>query len=146
MSAVCDNCGQTVARYSQWPKEQPDGKYKFITSCYVCEHPQHAMASGAVRVFSELTLDHVTGEDGKPVRVTSLRQLREAEKRYGFRSVVANSDEKNFDNPNAIKRQMPNDAFEAMTANNKWMYPDIAKAQLADPQLQAELRRERGER
>ncbi len=143
--AICDTCKQEVSRYTQWPVEQPDGRYCFATSCYACEHPQHSMQTGAVRVFSDLTLDHVTGEDGRPVRVTSLRQLREAEKRYHFRSVVANSDEKNFDRPDAIAPKRSKDAFEAMTENNKWMYPDVARAMLADPRLQQELRRERGE-
>lgn len=144
MSAVCDKCGKEVSRYSQWPIEQPDGKYRFVTSCYVCEHPRHSAPSCA-NPFGDLVLEHVHDEQGKPVRVTSLRQLREAEKRYGFRSLVANSDEKNFDKPDVIAPKRPRDAFESMSEHNKWLYPDMARTMLADPAIQHELRRERGE-
>jgi hypothetical protein len=34
--------------------------------------------------FENLTLQHIRGEDGKPIKVNSERELRAAEKRYGF--------------------------------------------------------------
>jgi hypothetical protein len=49
--------------------------------------------------FSDLTLDHIHDSAGKPVRVTSLRQLRQAEKDYNFVHRVANYDGANIDIP-----------------------------------------------
>jgi putative FmdB family regulatory protein len=34
--------------------------------------------------FADLTLQHIRGEDGRPIKVNSERELRAAEKRYGF--------------------------------------------------------------
>ena len=43
-------------------------------------------------MYSDLVLEHVHDEHGRQVRVTSSRQLAEAEKRYNFASVVRNMD------------------------------------------------------
>ena len=44
-------------------------------------------------------MDHVHDEYGKPIRVTSLRQLQAAESRYNFASVVGNMDDANVNTP-----------------------------------------------
>ena len=47
----------------------------------------------------DLTLDHVHDEFGQKLHVSSIRELSAAEKRFGFQSVVLNSDAQNFDDP-----------------------------------------------
>ena len=51
----------------------------------------------------ELTLQHVHDSEGRPVRVTSLRELRQAESKFGFEHVASNADRANWDKP----RQSP---------------------------------------
>ena len=119
MSFHCDECG-----------EERDGRYtmKFYgslvrTTCHACDHPVHS--SQAVNMFSDLPLDHVLDESGQPIRVTSRRQLHEAERRYGFKSLVANFDEANFDkSPQAPSNQIAD--------HMKFLYPDTAKSMMAD--------------
>ena len=47
----------------------------------------------------ELTLDHVLDGEGKKVRVTSLRELRQAESKHNFEHVASNNDRGNWDKP-----------------------------------------------
>lgn len=47
----------------------------------------------------ELVLDHVHDGDGRPVRVTSLRELRIAESKFNFEHVASNNDRSNWDKP-----------------------------------------------
>jgi hypothetical protein len=79
-----------------------------------------------------LTLDHVTDEAGRPVEVTSLRQMQEAETRYRFKSLVANEREADFDKPPQTREK---DLFEATTESGGWLYPEIVEAML--PELRA---------
>ena len=119
MSFHCDEC-----------REERDGRYtmcfragKVQTVCHACDHPVHG--SQAVNMFSDLTLAHVLDEQGKPVRVTSRRQLHEVERRYHFRSVVAHENEANFDRaPQAPSNQIAD--------HMKYLYPETAQAMLAD--------------
>ena len=86
MANVCDNCGESVFRS------------RFIGGRYLgmdCGCLREQRIKSAITAFGELTLEHVHTEDGKPLRITSLRQLQEAEKRYNFASVVANFDAEN---------------------------------------------------
>lgn len=84
MANVCDACGESVfkTRFTAG---------KFIGLDCGCLREQHIKS--AVNPFSDLTLEHISDEFGNKVRVTSLRQLQEAEKRYNFASAVANFDE-----------------------------------------------------
>jgi len=47
----------------------------------------------------ELVLDHVRNGDGQKVRVTSLRELRQAESKFNFEHVASNNDRANWDKP-----------------------------------------------
>ena len=93
MSQVCDTCNTVTERYFI---KFRDGRS--FTECKVCNQPRHS-APSCVNPYSDLTLTHVHNERGEPVRVTSKRQLLEAEKRYHFKSVVANMNSENFDKP-----------------------------------------------
>ena len=84
MANNCDKCGQ------------PCHRTRFTGGQYIgidCGCLREQRTQSAVNPFGELELDHVHDEYGKKVRVTSLRQLQEAEKRYNFASVVANFDD-----------------------------------------------------
>lgn len=58
-----------------------------------------------VNVYGDLVLDHVHDESGNKVRITSSRQLAEAEVRFNFSSCVRNMEAKNFDAPPQARRQ-----------------------------------------
>ncbi len=121
MPATCITCGHTTQRYTS----KLTARGEWIYECRVCTHPP--VLSGAVTPFSELQLDHVHDEFGQPVRVTSLRQLREAEKRYHFRSCIANTDEENFDKP-------PKQEQKHLAHHVKWLEPEIGPQIWADIQ------------
>lgn len=74
-----------------------------------------------------MVIEHVRDEEGKPLRVTSRRQLEEAEKKYHFRSLVAHTWEENFDKPPKVAAPT---LQEAMFKSNNWLYPDVAKAMI----------------
>lgn len=132
MPAICSNCGQSTTRYTS---KLLDGKFR--DTCYVCENPRHNLFSGhGANMFSDLTLTHVTDERGQPVRVTSRRQLHEAETRYKFRHHAANYDEANWDKP----PQMPSGSIQD---NVRWLYPELAERMLKDPEIQAEMKADR---
>ena len=59
----------------------------------------NADADNPFRVSGELVLEHIHGDDGKPLRVTSRRQLEEAQKKHHFNHVPSNMDRKNWDTP-----------------------------------------------
>lgn len=135
MAAICDDCGQETQRYVMkfWA-----GRAHY--SCRVCEHPRHS-AIACVNPYADLTLEHVLDEQGKPVRVTSRRQLEQAEKRYNFRSLVAHTNSDNFDKP---PQQRKMDALDEVTAAGRagkkdaqgnpigWLYPSVAERMLKE--------------
>lgn len=126
----CGKCGHDTTSYTM--------KFRANSvqyECHVCEHPPISDARCA-NPFSEIVLDHVTGEDGRPLRVTSSRQLREAEKKYNFRSLVAHTDEANFDKPPQRNQES---IADAMTRTNKWMYPDVAIPMMKEMKARGEL-------
>ena len=47
----------------------------------------------------ELVLQHIHDSDGKPLRVTSMRELEAAQSKYHFNHVVTNMDRGNQDQP-----------------------------------------------
>ncbi len=86
--------------------------------------------------FSSLTLDHVRDQQDRPVTVTSLRQLRQIEKEHRCLSAVANLDDKHVDEPPQHK---PNSAFDEMTRQGKWLYPEVAMSMMKEMQEAGEL-------
>lgn len=104
------------------------------TLCRQCSRPQ--LRETCANPFAALTLEHVTDDQGNPLAVTSLRQLRDAEKRYHFSSCVANTDSANFDKP---PQSRPASAFDSMTRENRWLYPEVAQAMLKEMQESGEI-------
>jgi hypothetical protein len=119
---ICADCQHETTRYVT--KFHSGGAR---TTCHTCEHPVHS--SLAANPYADLTIEHVVTEDGKPLRVTSKRQLLEAEKKYHFRSLVAHTDEANFDKP---PQQATGSVADFMTREKKWMYPEVAQAMLRE--------------
>jgi hypothetical protein len=88
---ICEKC------------EQPIYRQRFVAGEWIGVDCGCAKADAIIRStanpYSDLTLDHIYNEKGEKVRVTSVHQLREAEKRYEFSHHVANHYEKNWDTP-----------------------------------------------
>lgn len=89
MANLCGNCGTSVHR-TRWSPS----KEKFVGVDCGCLREQ--IVQSCATPFSDLTLDHIHNEAGQPIRVTSIHQLREAEKKYNFVHHVANHNEANF--------------------------------------------------
>jgi len=83
-----------------------------------------------------LTLDHVRDQNDRPITVTSLRQLREVEKQHRCVSLVANADEKHFDDP--PQKRSPTVA-EQMSHEGRWLYPEIAEPMYREMKANGEV-------
>jgi len=88
MANVCDNCGETCYR-----TRYAGGKFLGV-DCR-CAKEARERRSAYVNPYGDLVLDHVVDERGNKVRVTSGRQLGEAEKRYDFAHVLHNMNAEN---------------------------------------------------
>lgn len=136
MAAICSICNKSTVHYRQrLAPTTPGIRPAIIVTCHGCLNPRHAELAGT-NPLGSLVLDHVHDEAGQPVRVTSLRQLRAAEQRYHFRSVVANQDASNFDTPPEHKT---GNILESMSAENKWLYPEVAEQMLKEMRESGEL-------
>jgi hypothetical protein len=89
---TCDTCGKPVYRVKYFASSQ-----NFVGVDCGCARERAVLSVNGS--FSDLTITHIHGDDGKPIRVTSLRQLREAEKKYNFVHRVANYDGENINIP-----------------------------------------------
>lgn len=94
--SICDGCGKPVYR-----SRFVGGKWMGID----CNCVREIGVVTTNNPYGDLTLQHVHGEDGKPLRVTSSRQLGAAEQKFNFSSVVRNMNESNFDAPPPARRQ-----------------------------------------
>ena len=92
MSQLCGRCNKSVYKRRYMPIQ----KIWLGMDCG-CLKADRAVRSTASPF--NLTLDHVHDEWGNKLHVDNIQQLSAAEKRYGFQSVVLNSDEQNFDDP-----------------------------------------------
>lgn len=138
MSQICNACGEDTEHY--FMKQTLEGK--FYVECKICNQPRHS--APCTNPYSDLTLTHVHDDEGKPVRVTSKRQLLQAEKRYNFRSLVAHMNEENFDKP--LTKPVPEDPRDRIAhqlseqvgrrdhKGNKlgFLHPEMAIAQLKE--------------
>jgi hypothetical protein len=102
--------------------------------CRACRSPR--LRESVHNPFANLELTHATDESGQPVRVTSLRQLQAAERRYGFKSLVANEREADFDKPPQTRDK---DLFEATSESGGWLYPEIAQDMIRELREEGEI-------
>lgn len=80
----------------KWNTEVKGGKFIWHGGkplCEECAQPKYVLADCANRWDFTTTNLH---PEGKPVRVQSLRHLRQLEGQYGARSVAANQEQKNW--------------------------------------------------
>lgn len=118
---ICDQCGFDASCFSVRLTARGPRRV-----CRVCRSPR---ARQSVVNPYDLTLDHVHGHDGQPVRVSSLRQLQAAEREFGFKSLVANEREADFDKPPQTRQK---DLFEATSEAGGWLYPELAEAMIPE--------------
>lgn len=104
------------------------------TRCRSCVVPR--TNHSCVNPYSGLTLEHATDENGRPVMVDSLRGMRDAEKRYKFKSLVSNENEVDFGKPPVTR--IP-DLFETNSREGKWLFPDIAENMVREMRERGEL-------
>lgn len=97
------------------------------TVCRNCQRPK--LRESAANPFADLTLEHVHGHDDRPLHVTSLRDLRRAEKEFKFKSLVANERECDFDKP--PQKEAVN-LCEAMDEAGLYSYPEAARAMIKE--------------
>jgi hypothetical protein len=81
-------------------------------------------------------MEHVHGDDGQPLNVSSLRELREAEKRHQFKSLVANESECDFQKPPQHREK---DLFERTSEAGGWLFPDVAEGLIYEMRETGEL-------
>jgi len=93
MSQACGGCGESVfrARFS-------GGKWLGV-DCGCSRESIVVDADNPFRASGELVLEHVHDTDGKPLRVTSMRQLEAAQNRLHFNHIPSNMDRANWDRP-----------------------------------------------
>lgn len=115
---TCDSCGTPVHRKIY----EMDKTGRFVGLGVDCGCKRVAVIKKAQTNSFALTLDHVHDEWGHKLSVQNLRQLSAAEKRYGFQSVVLNSDAQNFDDP---VQQAPVDVSRI----HRWKYSNRQRYQ-----------------
>lgn len=92
----CEACFETVYRTRF---QSSTGKWVGVDcGCAQCAR-QMADMDNPFRNDGELQLQHVHGEDGKPLRVTSMRQLEAAQTKHHFNHIPTNMDRANWDTP-----------------------------------------------
>jgi exonuclease VII small subunit len=117
MANICGQCGESVHR------QIFNGKEWLGEDCG-CLQKRRAVSSveapALETAFSDLTLDHVFNERGEKLRVTSSRQLAQAEQRYQFISVVRNQDAQNFNDAPQQKRFRVEDVYKRKFERRGW--------------------------
>lgn len=126
---ICSRCGHDSSSFSI--RITSAGSQRVCRHC-TSAHPRQSV----VNPFASLRLDHVTDEMGQPVEVTSLRQMQQAERRYKFRSLVANEREADFDKPPQHRQK---DLFEATSEAGGWLHPEIAEPLIREMRETGEL-------
>jgi hypothetical protein len=114
MSQKCDKCSVVVYR-KVYDTDKETGKIVGLGVDCGCRRLA-AIQFGTRNPFA-IEFDHVYDAAGGKLKVENLRQLSQAEKTYGFQSVVLNSDAQNFDDP---VQQVPVD----MAKIHHWKYSD----------------------
>ena len=92
MSQACGGCGESVFR-----TRFSGGKWLGV-DCGCSQVSLMVDTDNPFRNNGELVLEHVH-EDGKPLRVASMRQLEAAQNRLHFNHIPTNMDRANWDRP-----------------------------------------------
>lgn len=108
MSQLCSKCGDIVYR----ARIDISTGERIGYDCGCVRRPVELDHDNPFRNDGELVLQHIADENGNPVRVTSRRQLQEAEQRYDFNHVPTNMSKGNWDSPKQQKFYTVGDLYE----------------------------------
>lgn len=96
MAQVCEGCKAEVYRTTFLQ----ESKQWLGTECGCLRVHFMRDADNPFRTNGELVIEHIhTDAAGTPLRVTSRRQLEEAQQRYNFNHIPTNMDRANWDRP-----------------------------------------------
>ena len=106
MSQACGSCGVPVfrTRFSA-------GKWLGV-DCGCSRGTVIADPDNPFHNDGSLTLEHIYDERGEKVRVTSRRQLEEAESRFHFNHIPTNMDRANWDRPKQQQAYTVGDRYQ----------------------------------
>lgn len=79
---TCHKCPTDRNQHSRGISYFRNGE--FVEYCRVHDPANRAALTAARNIFEGFTLDHVKDENGQKITVNSIKELREAEKRYDF--------------------------------------------------------------
>ena len=96
LNLTCDQCGERVHRARVLLSGLTVG---YDCKCTRVDAGMQVDFDNPFRTAGELRLSHIYGDDGKPLRVTSRRQLEEAQQKYHFNHIPTNMDRANWDSP-----------------------------------------------
>jgi hypothetical protein len=114
---TCDECGKAIYR-----KIFDGNEWRGVDcGCYSKSCHRSTVEAPAIdTTYDGLVLEHVHGDDGKPLRVTSSRQLAQAEQRHNFISVVRNMDAQNFNDAPQQKVFRVEDVYKRKFERRGW--------------------------
>lgn len=107
INLTCSVCGERVYRACVLVTGETVGY-----DCRCAKTPVAIDYDNPFRNEGELRLNHVHDEQGKPLRVTSRRQLEEAQKKHNFNHVPTNMDKANWDSPKQQPVYTINDLYK----------------------------------
>jgi|HubBroStandDraft_1064217.scaffolds.fasta_scaffold319969_2 hypothetical protein len=112
--ADCSKCGKTIIT------QRLIGKEFLGVECGCAFVKFMRDADNPFSTDGELVLDHIhTDEAGTKLRVTSRRQLEEAQKAYGFNHVPTNMDRNNWDQPKQQRTYTVSDHYQRKFAREQ---------------------------
>jgi len=106
MAQVCSGCGESVFR-----TRFSGGKWLGV-DCGCSRDAIIVDSDNPFRNNGELVLEHVHDSDGKPLRVTSIRQLEAAQNRLHFNHIPTNMDRANWDRPKQQRAYTVGDHYQ----------------------------------
>lgn len=107
LNLTCSACGERVYRARVLSNGDTVGY-----DCRCARTPVAVDYDNPFRSSGELVLDHIHTESGERLRVTSRRQLQEAESKHHFNHVATNMDKANWDSPKQQQTYTVNDLYK----------------------------------
>lgn len=105
----CEACSESVYRTRF---QSSTGRWLGV-DCKCAHGPQLMVdMDNPFRNEGELRLQHVHDDDGRPLRVTSMRQLEAAQSKYHFNHIPTNMDRGNWDSPKQQKFTTVSDRYK----------------------------------
>lgn len=106
------------------------------TVCRACTRPR--LRDSVANPYQNLELEHVHDDAGQPLRVSSLRQLDQAQRQHHFQHWATSADSVNIDKPPSHRQPT---LYEQMSKEQKWLFPEVAEGMVREMQEAGELPR-----